>query len=81
MRIDLVDSRTGTAIEFSGNRPFELAFLIEFVPFFLPRAIEKSIVQSQIGPIFSPSNAKHFLVPGGTISQDMKENSQREHSR
>ena len=36
MRTDLVDSRTGTAIEFSGNRPFELTFLIEFVPFFAP---------------------------------------------
>ena len=52
MRIDLVNSRTGTAIEFSGNRSFELTFFNRICSFFLPQAIEKSIVKSQIGSSF-----------------------------
>jgi len=47
MRIDLVDSRKGTAIEFSGNRPFELAFLIEFVPFFCPGQSKKVLCRAK----------------------------------
>ena len=72
MRIDLVDSRTGTAIEFSDNRPFELTFLVEFVH--LPQAIEKSTVQSQIGLTISPSNVSN-LHPDGTVSEIREEDS------
>ena len=78
MRIDLVDSRTGNAIEFSDDRPFELTFLVEFVH--LPDAIEKSTVDSQIGLTISNANVRH-LVPDGTISQDRKANSQSIESR
>ena len=46
IRIDLVDSRTGTPIIFNDSRSWELTFLVEFVH--LPDAIEKSTVDSQI---------------------------------
>ena len=77
MRIDLVDSRTGTAIKFSDSRPFELTFLVEFVH--LPDAIEKSTVQSQIGLKFSPSNVSN-LQPDGTVSEIREEDSKSEQS-
>ena len=79
LRIDLVDSRTGIAIVFNDNRPFELTFLLEFVH--LPDAIEKSTVDSQIGLTISNANTSNLDPDGTIISQDRKENREGEQNR
>jgi len=77
LRIDLVDSRTGIAIVFNDNRPFELTFLVEFVH--LPDAIEKSTVDSQIGLTISNANVSN-LSPDATVSEIREEDSKSEQS-
>ena len=77
LRIDLVDSRTGIAIVFNDNRPFELTFLVEFVH--LPDAIEKSTVDSQIGLTISNANTSS-INPDATISETRKADRKSEQS-
>ena len=78
LRIDLVDSRTGIAIVFNDNRPFELTFLVEFVH--LPDAIEKSTVDSQIGLTISNANTSSLNPDGTTISETWKADRKSEQS-